>query len=86
MTQQAVLFTRVSSLSQEDGVSLDAQHAKLIDYCTAKRYEVIETYRLVESSTRGKRKHFLEALQFIERQKEQTVLVVYSTDRLLRGF
>ncbi len=33
---KAVIFTRVSSLGQGDGMSLDAQEAKLLDYCREK--------------------------------------------------
>lgn len=83
---KAVIFTRVSSAGQEDGVSLDAQEAKLQDYCQEKRFEVLETFRVVESSTRGDRKQFFKALSLIEKQKKRTVLLVHSIDRLLRGF
>jgi site-specific DNA recombinase len=83
---KAVIFTRVSSASQEDGVSLDAQEAKLKEYCEDKRMNVIQGYRVVESSTVGERKKFKEALHFIEKQKEPIALVVHSIDRLLRGF
>ncbi len=82
----AVIFTRVSSVGQEDGVSLDAQEAKLLDYCREKSLDILETFRVVESSTRGDRKQFFKALSFIEKQKKRTVLLVHSIDRLLRGF
>ncbi len=83
---KAVIFTRVSSVGQEDGVSLDAQEAKLLDYCQEKGLEILETFRVVESSTRGHRKQFHKALSLIGKQKKRTVLLVHSIDRLLRGF
>jgi site-specific DNA recombinase len=83
---KAVIFTRVSSAGQEDGVSLDAQEAKLKEYCQDKSLPIIQGYRVVESSTVGERKKFKEALNFIEKQKEPIALVVHSIDRLLRGF
>jgi site-specific DNA recombinase len=83
---KAVIFTRVSSVGQEDGVSLDAQAAKLIEYCKEKKFEILKTFRIVESSTRGERKEFHKALALIEKQKTLTVLVVHSIDRMLRGF
>lgn len=83
---KAVIFTRVSSAGQEDGVSLDAQEAKVHEYCREKDLEVLEAFRVVESSTRGNRKEFHNALKLIAKQKKRTALVVHSIDRLLRGF
>lgn len=83
---KAVIFARISSVAQEDGVSLDAQNEKLQAYCRDNGMEVIETYRVVESSTKGQRKQFHQALKLVEKQKSTTALVVHSTDRLLRGF
>jgi site-specific DNA recombinase len=83
---KAVIFTRVSSVGQEDGVSLDAQEAKLHEYCREKGFDVLEVFRVVESSTRGDRKQFHKALSLIEKQKSRTVLLVHSIDRLMRGF
>ena len=83
---KAVIFTRVSSVGQEDGVSLDAQEAKLQEYCREKGFTIVESFRVVESSTRGDRKQFHKALQLIEKQKGQTAFVVHSIDRLMRGF
>lgn len=83
---KAVIFTRVSSVGQEEGVSLDAQEAKLFEYCKEKRFETLEVFRVVESSTRGDRKQFHKALNLIQKQKACTVLLVHSIDRLMRGF
>ena len=83
---KAVIFTRVSSVGQEDGVSLDAQEAKLLEYCNEKKLDILDTFRVVESSTRGDRKQFHKALGLIEKQKSRTVLLVHSIDRMLRGF
>lgn len=83
---KAVIFARVSSAAQEDGVSLDAQLEKLKGYCQEKNLGILETFRVIESSTRGHRKQFHQALKLIEKQKGKIALIVHSTDRLLRGF
>ena len=83
---KAVIFARVSSIAQEDGVSLDAQDEKLQAYCRENNMDVIESFRVVESSTTGQRKEFHRALKLIEKQKGTVALIVHSTDRLLRGF
>jgi hypothetical protein len=48
---KAVLFTRVFSTGKQDGVSLDAQEAKLLDYCREKNLDILETFQVAESST-----------------------------------
>jgi site-specific DNA recombinase len=83
---KAVIFARVSSVGQEDGVSLDAQEEKIRNYCGDKRMDILEEFRVVESSTKGERKLFYKALNLIEKGKSKTALVVHSTDRLMRGY
>lgn len=83
--KKAVIFTRVSSVGQEDNYSLEAQHGTLNDYCRKKSLDVIKTVKAVETSTKlGLRKVFHQTLEFIHAQKTPTALVVHTTDRLLR--
>ena len=55
---KAVILARVSSKEQEEGHSLPAQQSRLIEYAKRKGLDVIKIFKIVESSTRGKRKEF----------------------------
>ena len=84
--KQAVLFARVSSFKQDDGVSKEAQIAAMTAYCNKQGFRIIKTYPITESSTIGNRPKFREMIEFLKKQKEKTALVVHSVDRLQRGF
>ena len=45
-----------------------------------------KAFVFTESSTRGGRKKFNEMIEFIEKQKHKTAIVVHTLDRLQRGF
>ncbi len=83
---KAVIFTRVSSAGQEEGYSLQAQAMALQNYCTEKHLTIIHQVEAVESSTRGERRKFVAALNYVKEQKEPTALVIYTVDRLMRGY
>lgn len=85
-TMKAVILTRVSSKEQEDGKSLDAQRENLLRYCQRNNLEILETYTIVESSTRGHRKDFYAMLDFCAHQKETIAVLVDAVDRLQRSF
>ena len=53
---KAVIFARVSSREQEEGYSLNAQTAKLKQYCLHKDFKIIKEYQVVESSSIGDRR------------------------------
>ena len=54
---QAVVFCRVSSKRQKDeGVSLDVQEKTIKQYCKNNGFNILATYSIDESSTRGARK------------------------------
>ena len=84
--KQAVLFARVSSLKQDDGVSKEAQIAAKTAYCNKQGFKIIKSYSITESSTIGNRPKFREMIEFLKKQKEKTALIVHSVDRLQRGF
>ncbi len=42
---KAVIFARVSSKDQEEGHSIDAQTAKMQNYCTQKGFNVAKAYQ-----------------------------------------
>ena len=84
---KAVIFARVSTQEQEaDGHSIDAQIAKLKEYCNRNDLEVIKEYEVVESSTRGERPEFYKMIDFVNAQKGQIALVCDKVDRLQRSF
>ena len=87
MIKKAVLLRRVSTTMQEkEGYSLQNQQEVLRQYCERKGLEVIKDAELVESSTRGERKHFMEILTFCKKQRGGVALVCLKTDRLMRNF
>lgn len=53
---KAIILARVSTKEQEDGHSINAQVQRLQDYCQRRKLDVIKTYQLIESSTRGLRR------------------------------
>lgn len=84
---KAVIFARVSTQEQEqDGHSIDAQIAKLRDYCVRHDLTVIKEFEVVESSTRGERPEFYKMIDFVKRQKGTIALVCDKVDRLQRSF
>ena len=84
--KKAYVLCRVSSKEQEDNYSLSAQEDRLVDYCERMGLEIIDTYKLVESSTRGDRPKFKEMLKSIKQHKEPIALVCDKVDRLQRNF
>ena len=82
----AVILARVSSAEQEEGHSLDAQLANLQNYAERKALEVIQVFRIVESSTKGHRPEFERMIALIGKQKQRTALIVDCVDRLQRSF
>lgn len=87
MITKAVLLRRVSTIMQEkDGNSLQNQAEMLTQYCKRKGLTIIKDAELIESSTRGARKKFLEVIKFCQQQHEGVALVCLKTDRLFRNF
>lgn len=88
--EQAVMLARVSSRKQERGASLEAQEKSIKEYCNRNDLIIIEPYPkafvFTESSTCGGRKKFNEMIDFIEKQKHKTAIVVHTLDRLQCGF
>lgn len=83
---QAVIFARVSSKEQEPGASLNAQIEAMKVYCAKAKLPIVKPYRVIESSTNGKRIQFNEMLDFVRKQKQKTAIVVHCIDRFQRRF
>ena len=84
--KQAVIFARVSSEEQARGASIDAQLKSVQGYCISHKFKILETFSIVESSTRGGRTLFYEMLDYVKEQKHKTAIVVNCVDRLQRGY
>ena len=83
---KAVILARVSTEMQEDGFSLDAQLDRLRNYCLNRNLEVLKEFTFVESSFKGKRTKFYEAINFVKKISGKTAIVVDTVDRLQRSF
>ena len=83
---KAIILSRVSTKEQEEGHSIAAQRQRLTDYCARKDLDVIRTFELVESSTRGERKKFGAMLDFAKTQGETIAIVADAVDRFQRSF
>lgn len=83
---KAVVFARVSSREQENGVSIEAQLATVYYYCKQKGLEIIKEYVITESSTKGDRKQYKEMLEFVKNYKAKIAIVVNCVDRLQRSY
>jgi DNA invertase Pin-like site-specific DNA recombinase len=55
-------------------------------YCEQNNLKIVKELAVVESSKIRNKKEFLEMINFINKQKTKTVLVVDSIDRLHRAF
>lgn len=83
---KAIILSRVSTLEQQDGHSIDAQKARLKEYCERRSFKIIKEYEIIESSTKGSRKSFYEMLEFAKKQKETIAIVADAVDRMQRSF
>lgn len=83
---KAIILARVSSKEQQEGYSIQTQTEQLTQYCIRKNFQILETFQIVESSTRGDRKDFKAMLKFAEDQSETVALITSNVDRLQRSF
>ena len=83
---KAIILTRVSTKMQEEGLSLIAQNNRLQDYADRKDLEVIKIFEIIESSTHGERKQFMEMINFCKKQKETIAIIADTVDRVQRSF
>lgn len=83
---KAIILARVSSKEQEENNSIPAQTRRLLDYSSRHNLQVIETYQLVESSTKANRKKFSSIIDKVRKSKEAIALITDTIDRLQRSF
>src|SRR6266576_4757483 len=83
---KAIILARVSTKEQEEGYSIAAKRQRLAEYCARKGLDVIRTFELIESSTRGERKEFTGMLDFAKAQNQMIAIVADAVDRFQRSF
>jgi len=83
---KSIILARVSTREQEEGHSIDAQIARLHEYCQRRGLPVLKVFKIIESSTQGYRKEFHEMLDFAKSQKQTVAIVCDAVDRFQRGF
>lgn len=71
---------------QEERLSLRAQSKRLEEYAERRELDVIKRFEIIESSTRGERKRFMEMINFCKKQKETIAIVADTVDRGQRSF
>lgn len=71
---------------QEERLSLRAQSKRLEEYAERRELDVIKRFEIIESSTRGERKRFMEMINFCKKQKETIAIVADTVDRVQRSF
>ncbi|MDE3015739.1 MAG: recombinase family protein [Pseudomonadota bacterium] len=76
----------MSTREQEEGYSIDAQLNRLQEYCRRKGLEVLKSFTIIESSTNGDRKHFMEMIAFAKQQRTRIAIVADKVDRIQRSF
>lgn len=83
---KAVILTRVSTKEQEEGHSLPAQNTRLSGYAKRKGLIVVKSFQIIESSTRGKRKEFMQMIDFCKSYPEKIAIIADAVDRVQRSF
>lgn len=84
--KNAVIYTRVSHVSQEENTSLETQKKYCENFALRKGLSIIEYFGgTYESAKTDDRKEFSKMLQFIKRNKKINYIIVYSYERFSRS-
>ena len=85
LTNQAVIYTRVSSKDQVEGASLSSQKKRCEEYAQKKGLDVVKYFGgTYESAKRDDRKEFQEMLTYVKKTKSISYIIVYSYERFSR--
>lgn len=82
---RAVVYTRVSTLGQEDGTSLDTQAARCHEYASQQGWTVVAAFTDSHSGSDLSGRHGLGQARDAMRRGEADVLLVFALDRLARN-
>lgn len=80
---KAIAYCRVSTISQEEGRSLEFQIKKCQDFCQLQGYELVDIIQDVESGGNDDRQGFLDLQEKIK-NREFDILVVWESSRISR--
>lgn len=80
---RAIAYCRVSTISQEEGRSLEFQIKKCQDFCQLQGYELVDIIQDVESGGNDDRQGFLDLQEKIK-NREFDILVVWESSRISR--
>lgn len=81
---KAIGYIRVSTVGQaEEGISLEAQQAKIEAWCIANDYELLEVF--TDAGISGKSMNREGLTEVMESLKKEMAIVVYSLSRLTRS-
>src|SRR3954469_10761494 len=83
MSNRVVIYTRVSTIGQEDNFSLSTQEAACREHAAGKHWEVVAAEYDVASGANRNRPGLEQALAKIERGEAKTLLA-HSLDRVSR--
>lgn len=65
---------------------MPAQNTRLSAYAKRKGFNVIKSFQIIESSTRGKRREFMQMIDFCKSQTEKIAIIADAVDRVQRSF
>lgn len=82
--KNCVILARISSAQQDRELSLPAQVSRLKDYANRRQMTILDERVLIESSTVGDRRKFLECIKFCV--KNNAALLIDTIDRAQRSF
>ena len=83
---QAYILARVSTKEQEDTNSLPSQLRRMQEYSARNDFEIIETFKFAESSTKQDRKQFQQMIRQIEKSRQKIAIITDTVDRMQRDF
>lgn len=82
----AVIYTRVSHVSQEENTSLESQKKYCENFAERRGLQIIDYFGgTYESAKTDDRKEFTRMLTFIRRNKQVNYIIVYSYERFSRS-
>lgn len=87
LSNNCVIYTRVSSKEQEQGYSLETQRKDCEEYSRKNNYNILGFFGgTYESAKNDERKEFNRMLQFVRKSKDKiSYIVVYTVDRFSRS-
>lgn len=83
---KTILLARVSTREQEEGLSIDSQMRRLLEYAERKGLANPEQIAITESSTKETRTKFEQIIETIKKSKEPVVLIADTIDRVQRSW